>query len=168
MKFFIMRTIAHNKIWEGIETTCHYENQNYDIIKKWEPDIINYKLDQIEFGIGIYTIYYFNYVSFLGVKAYTGTIQETQPSLLNLKSIDGNSLNFIEDKSGIIKIAFELNKKYDEFDKAKMFELDHKLTSLKRKELGDKLPSTRFDSLCFSLNYQDVENVFKQFGVNLT
>ena len=168
MRILIMRTIAHNKIWEGIEPTCHYENQNYEIIKKWEPEIINYKLDQIKYGIGIYTIYYFDYVSFWGAKASTDTFNETQPSLLNLKSIDNNSLSFIEDKSEILKIAFELNKKFNEFDKVKMFDLDNRLISLKRKELGDKLTSTRFSSLCFSLNYQDVENIFTQFGVTLT
>lgn len=167
MKILIMRTIAHNKIWEGGERTCHYENQNYEYIKIWEPNIVNHNLDQIKYGIGIYTRYYFNYnVLFSGKKVSTDTIQETQPSLLNLKSIDGNSSSFIEDKSGIIRIAFELNKKYDEFDKTKMLELDNKLISLKIKELGHK-PNTRFDSLCFSLNYQYVENIFIQFGVKI-
>ncbi len=166
MRILIMRTIAHNKIWEGIERTCHYENQNYEYIKVWEPGIINHTLDQIRYGIGIYTRYYFDYVSFAGIKASTDTIQETQPSLLNLKSIYGNSSSFIEDKSGVIRIAFELNKKYDEFNKAKMFELDDKIISLKKNESGYK-PNTLFDSLCFSLNFQDVENVFRQFGVNI-
>jgi len=63
MRILIMRTIAHNKIWEGSERTCHYENQNYEYIKIWEPNIINHNLDQIKYGIGIYTIYYFNYGS---------------------------------------------------------------------------------------------------------
>lgn len=168
MRILIMRTIAHNKIWEGIEPTCHYENQNYEFIKTWEPEIINYKLDQINYGIGIYSKDYFKYVSFLGVKASTDTIHETQPSLLNLKPIDDNSNSFIVDESEIIRIAFELNKKYNEFNRAKMFELDEKFISLKRKELGAKLPSTRYPSLCFSLDYRDVENIFTQFGVTLT
>lgn len=166
MRILIMRTIAHNKIWEGLEPMCHYENQNYEIIKTWEPNISDLTLEEIKYGIGIYTRYYFNYVSLTGIKASTDTIQENQPSLLNLKSIESNSTCFMEDKSKIIRIAFELNKKFELFDKAKMFELDDKLINLKIKELSQR-PNTRFDSLCFSLNYGDVEKLLNQFGVNI-
>ena len=162
-----MRTIAHNKIWEGSEPYCHYEGQNYDIIKKWEPEISNYTFDKTKIGIGIYTETYFNYTSMRGIRASTDTIQESQPSLLKLKSIDGNPSSSIEDKSGIIKIAFELTKKFDTFDKVKMFELDTMFVRSKKKELGAKLPITRFDSLCFSLDEQEVDNLLKQFGVSL-
>jgi hypothetical protein len=163
MRILILRTIAHNRIWEGIEPTCHYENQAYEIIKTWEVDIINYKLEEIKYGIGIYTKQYFNYVSPKGIKASTDTIQENQPSLLNLKSIN-DSASFIEDKLNIIRINFELNKKYEGFDKEKMFELDEKLVNLKIQELGQK-PNTQFPSLCFSLKYQDAVNILNQFEV---
>ncbi len=166
MRILILRTIAHNKIWEGIEPMCHYENQAYEIIKTWEPNIINYKLKEIKYGIGIYTKQYFNYVSPKGIKASTDTIQESQPSLLNLKSIDNESTSFIEDKSKIIRISFVLNKKYEGFEKEKMFELDDKLVNLKIKELGQK-PNTQFFSLCFSLKYQDVVNILNQYKVTI-
>jgi hypothetical protein len=163
MRILILRTIAHNKIWEGIEPTCHYENQAYEIIKTWEANIINYKLEEIKYGIGIYTKQYFNYVSPKGIKASTDTIQENQPSLLNLKSIN-NSASFIEDKSNIIRINFELNKKYEGFDKEKMFELDEKLVNFKIQELRQK-PNTQFPSLCFSLKYLDAVSILNQFEV---
>lgn len=167
MRILIMRTIAHNKIWEGNERSCHYENQNYQFIKIWEPNITKFNLDQIKYGIGIYTRYYFNYISWhSGIKTSTDTVQETQPSLLNLKSIDGISSSFIEDKSDKIRITFELSKKYEAFDKTKMFELDDKLIKQKIKELGYK-PKTRFASLCFSLNYESAKSIFIQFGINI-
>jgi hypothetical protein len=60
MPILILRTFAHNRIWEIGETMCHYEELAYEIITAWEPNIANYTLDEIEYGIGIYTRQYFD------------------------------------------------------------------------------------------------------------
>ena len=167
MRILVLRTIAHNRIWEGNEHRCHYENKAYEIIKAWEPNIVSYTLDEIKYGVGIYTKQYFKYVSpTTGKKASTDTIQENQPSLLSLRSIDKESKSIIEDKSKIMKIYFELNKKYENFEKHKMIELDDELLNIKIKELGKK-PNTQYLSLCFSLKYQDAINILNQYGVTV-
>jgi cell shape-determining protein MreC len=75
-----------------------------------------------------------------------------------------NPATFIDGGLENIKIYFELNRQLEEFDRAGMLQLDDMLVNLKTRELGQE-PNTRFPSLCFSLEDEDVANILNQFQV---
>ena len=166
-KILILRTIAHSKVWDGIEPSCHYEGQNYDFIKSWELNLLHYTIDEVKFGIGIYTNYYYNYKTLFGNKVHRGTIEEDQPSLLEIISNEEESRLIGVDNDSQIQIYFKLLKKYSQFSRTSMLELDTKLVNMKKNELGANLPYTRFDSLCFTLDFNRVEELFESFSINL-
>jgi hypothetical protein len=166
MKILILRTIAHNRIWEGIQPSCHYEELSYDIIKKWEPNIVEHPLNQISYGIGIYTHKYYSYGP---PKAYSETPEEHHPSLLKLEPISANSIYYGEENSNPdnIKIAFSFIKKIFEVDQMKMISIDNLLIKEKMCELNINRIHTRFPSLCFTLDEGSVKNIFNNFSVRL-
>jgi len=166
-KILILRTIAHSKVWDGNEPSCHYEDQNYDFIKSWEPNLLHYTIDEIKYGVGIYTNYYYNYKTRYGNKVHRGTIEEDQPSFLEIISNEENSRLIGVDNDSKIQIYFKLLNKYPQFSRTSMLELDNQLVKMKKNELGANLPYTRFDSLCFTLDFKGVEELFKSFNINL-
>lgn len=164
MRILIMRTFAHRRIWEGYEPWCHYEDDSYNYIKGWEQDISDLTEWEVEYGIGIYNQIYFDRLKRYG--KYESK-EETQPSLLKLKTRFNREIKIIEDNGSMMQFIFEKIKKYEEFNKNSMLELDKKLIKLKINEIGER-PPTPFDSLCFSLDFKEVEKVFlDDYGVKL-
>lgn len=164
MKIIIFRTIAHTRIWEQENSSCYYDYSTYNNIVAWEPNLKDINLDDAIYGIGLYTSKYFSYITRSGVKSYNGTIEETKPSLLKLKAYQNDSNAFIHDQSNKLKFYYSFIKKFDEFDIELMNDIDSKLVHMKKAQIGDRVYKARYDSLCFSLNYREVENLLATYG----
>ena len=128
---------------------------------------MNINLNEAVYGLGIYTSRYFTFVNRYGKKAFNNTIEDTQPSLLKLKPAPSNPDNFMEFQNGELKCYFELISKYDEIDNTKMAEIDEELVSLKKRIAGNKAQRGRYDSLYFSLEYSNVENILGNYGLSI-
>jgi hypothetical protein len=158
MKVLILRTISHNKIWEGTEEYCHYEDQGYGIIKKWEPNIGLHSLNEVNIAIGIYTKQYYSYP-----RAFTNSEVEQHPSLLKLQPIKKGSHNFGIDNNKDLKIYFSFQNKLNIFSRAEMEHLDNLFVIAKRKEINIDTNFTRYPSLCFTLDESVVKDLFSKF-----
>ena len=167
MKILILRTIAHTEIWENDKASCYFPNYIYNDIKTWEPGLININLDQAMFAIGIYASRYFSFISKSGRPSFNNSIEETQPSLLKLQPIYQGSSDFMQEQDGMLRCHYRFVKKFSEFDQQKMHELDRQLLIIKKQQIGNTAQRTRYDSLCFSLDYRTVENLLNSLGVNI-
>ncbi len=80
MKTLILRTFAHPNIWEGQESSCHFEFAQKDQILEWEPNFLQFIIDDFEKALSIYSEKYFSgyYEKNTGTRkiAYTGSPNE--------------------------------------------------------------------------------------------
>ena len=166
MKIMIFRTFAHTRIWEGTQPNCTYNGRSLDIITTWEPNIMDINLNDAIYGLGIYTSTYYTFRNRNGENAFNGTVEETHPSLLKLKPTHGNADDFMEYQNGYLKCFFELDKKLDLIDRTAMAELDEALVSFKRRNAGN-IQEDIYDSLYFSLEYDDVANILTNYDLNI-
>ena len=117
MRIMIFRTFAHTKIWEGMESYCHYSYKILDTIQRWEPNITDISLEDAQFGLGIYTSEYFTYITKSGKSAFDGTIEETHPSLLRLQPTPNNTDSFMEYQNGNLNCYFKFDRKFAVIDR---------------------------------------------------
>ena len=155
----IFRTFAHTKIWEGTEPNCKYNDRSLDIIKTWEPNIMDINLNDAVYGLGIYTSRYFTFRTRHGVNAFNDTVEETHPSLLRLKPTHNNTDDFMEYHNGYLKCYFEFDRNFPLIDRTAMTELDEAIVNLKRINAGGNIQEGMYDSLYFSLESNDVANI---------
>lgn len=166
MKFLILRTIAHSKIWEQGNETCHYDTLSYDIINKWEPDLIHKSLNDVSYGLGIYAEQYFR-PDYKGKIAFSNTAGEEKISLLRLQPILDGSPYFGKDEGNNIIIKYSYESKINNSDRMTMFNIDKKLRDKKLASINKTYSFTKYPSLCFTLEDSLVENVLNEFGITL-
>ena len=146
-RMLILRTFAHHRVWEGQDniiydgiSTCHYKAEDRNAILFWEPNLLEYTLDDFTLAWGIYIEEYFKYKQKTGFRAFRHTPQEEHPSVLELAPIEKGLNRFAKDDDKEIKIAFRLKNKLDDINREDMIEFDKKFVALKITEL-DKKPS---------------------------
>jgi hypothetical protein len=161
MEILVLRTFAHPRIWEGKESTCHYEGTSLEIIRAWEPNLLNHNLAQIRFAIGIYIEQYFTYTDPSGQRAFTGTLEEQQPSLLELNPMYPGATAIGIDNGHELRIAFRFIEKFPNFTRQEMIRFDRSFVNAKKKAIGPNLPHIPYDydSLCFTINLKSVEMI---------
>ena len=166
MRIMIFRTFAHTKIWEGMESYCHYSGNMLNTIHSWEPNITDISLGDVQYGLGIYESKYFKYITKNGKSAYSDSKEENHPSLLALQPTPSNPENFMEYVNGYLRCYFTLDKKLDFLDRKSMIELDKELVNLNRNR--NSHIKGGWDSLYFSLDYDDGKSILSKYGVEIT
>ncbi|MHA1692180.1 MAG: hypothetical protein ACTSU7_11180, partial [Candidatus Heimdallarchaeaceae archaeon] len=85
MKILILRTFAHQMVWDK-RSACEYEPFQANLITQWEPNYLRINSEEVEYALGIYTHDYFNRRRFYGKMppAFMGTEEEQIPSIISL------------------------------------------------------------------------------------
>jgi len=171
MKTLILRTFAHSNIWEGIENSCHFELAQKKQILEWEPDYMNFKSEDFDRAIGIYTEKYFSgyFDSNRNFKiADSGTNNEKVISEIRIHSEKSLPFPFFDnDKRVCIPIEFQ-RKLWETPNKNLMMKIDDNLIKAKIAEMnnkGIKVRNTQYFPLSFSLDSKTVEHILENTKV---
>ena len=163
MKTLILRTFAHQMVWDD-RSACEYEPFQANLITQWEPNYLGIKSEEVEYALGIYTHDYFNRRRYYGKMppTFMGTDEEQIPSIINL-GVRPNQTIARAEESGSIFLKYELKKKlWNAPDQSLMHALDSALLQIKRKEIS---AHTQYPALSFTIDSQIVESTFKRLGI---
>lgn len=165
MKVLVLRTFAHQKVWDE-RTRCEYEPFQSELITQWDPSYLDNEGQDIAYALGIYTYDYFHRKRYYGKlpPAFTGTSEEQVPSVLSLR-VEGDEKIARLGASGALYLKYEFTQKlWREANQSLMFELDNSLLGLKRKEISIHTP---YPALSFSLEQEKVDHVFQTLGIKI-
>lgn len=171
MKVLILRTFAHNRVWENDRKNCEFERGQWvDMIEKWEPNYENYLVNQFSYGLGIYTNQYFTHISRYSSKAaYSHTPEEENISILRLRPFsDSGHFSTVRDKQLFVYYNFE-TKLFTNPDRELMKIMDSEFVEEKRRELVEtfgKIPHTPYLPLSFTLDFDKVSRILINNGIN--
>jgi hypothetical protein len=172
-KILILQTYAHKKIWEGDEFLCHYASHGTNPrgkILRWEPDFLDYTINDITHAIGLYRSTYFVEHDAPRGRAYCGTLGENHPSLLRLTPINPlvDAMRFARDTvngNGMrIEIAFQLIRKYENISREQMIDYGYHFLALKRNQMNISAANNEMP-LCFTVDISN--NDLNQMGFPL-
>jgi hypothetical protein len=163
MRVLILRTFAHEKVWDD-RSWCEYEPFQAGLITAWDNKYLGLKGKQIEYTIGVYTWDYFYRTKKYGMKphAFMGTNEEQIPSIVKLCAEPDELFSTCTNRQSIV-IKYEFERKlWKKPNKELMFKLDKSLLGLKQKELG---VHTEYPALSFTLEVGKVDTILDSLGI---
>ena len=140
------------------------------MILNWEPDYLNFSIEDFDYALGIYTDKYFRGFGRFRRSSFGGTVEETSISLLNPKAI-ANSKNFVDNLGYRFNVNFSFEKKlWNDGNTLRMLQIDASLIQAKLLELTQRYgraPNTLFRwPLSFSVEANTVQEVLSRYGVD--
>jgi hypothetical protein len=171
MKTLILRTIAHNRVWESPNERCYYEtSQLNEMILNWQPDYLELKVTDINFALGIYAWQYFK--PSYGKIPSSGTEGEECISLIKPTGIQGadefQRISGVEDNSPFTSLSFNvIGKLWNGGDSSMMAQIDLELIEAKKAELkNDSQPTISAYNypLSFVLETQTVFSILSKYS----
>lgn len=167
MKTLILRTFSHNKNWDKEKNICIYDHDSFDVILEWESNIVQ-NANSVTRAIGIYNQLYYTYVDKRGIRSFSNTPQEENPSLLQLNNLSPTNLNHacINPQKNNLNISYSLVSKISNINRKQMLEIDKILVEEKIRVDKIKIKNPNFTSLCFTLEEDFVKKVFAKYHFN--
>ena len=171
MKILILRTFAHNRVWENERSSCDFESGQWlGMIDKWEPNYETFATNEFKFALGIYTNQYFTHVSrYSSIASYSGTPEEDNISILKLTAIsDSDQFSTVRTSQLFVHYNFH-SKLFPEPNRELMKTLDREFIAEKQRELlgtFGKVPMTPYLPLSFSLSLNAVTKILQNNEIN--